>query len=175
MSRIGTASTRIGSRSVATVVPATFQLDDEAERREREAEHLRAGVAHEHERPAVRPQVERQEAAARQGAEREREDEHRVVRVDGDGVDGEEAECDRGERRGEAVHVVEQVEGVRHPDQPEQRNERRRRRRLWISWTSVPVARTIAGGGELRRELRQRRQSVDVVDEPGDEEEVEPP
>ena len=34
-------------------------------------------------------------------------------------VDGEEGACDRGERRGEPVHVVEQVERVRHPDQPE--------------------------------------------------------
>ena len=52
VSRIGTARTRTGRISVATVVPATRQLDDEPERGEREPEHLAARVAHEDERAA---------------------------------------------------------------------------------------------------------------------------
>src|SRR4029077_19169640 len=68
----------------------------QAERREREPEDLRARVAHEDERLAVRTEVERQEPGTRESAcKRERED--RVVRMDRDGVDREEDERDAGE------------------------------------------------------------------------------
>ena len=59
VSRIGTARTSTGRTNVATVVPATRQLDEEAERGEREAERLAPGVAHEDERRAARTEVER--------------------------------------------------------------------------------------------------------------------
>ena len=112
-----------------------------------------------------RPQVERQEADARERAgEREGEDE--VARVHGDRVDREEAERDRGERRREAVHVVEQVERVRHADEPDDRDR-----------VADPVVADELhlragrehdhGGADLRRELRERAEAVEVVDEPG--------
>ena len=169
VSRIGTASTRIGSNSVATVVPATFQLAVEPECGEREAEHLAAGVAHEDSRGALRPQVERQEAGARE-RERKREREHGVVRVDRDRVDREEDGRDRCERRREAVHVVEQVEGVRHPDEPDECDEAREEVVGDQPGDRQSLPDHDPGGGELRGQLRDRAERVEVVEKAGDEE-----
>ena len=90
----------------------------EPERREREAEELASRVAHEDRGGLAGPEVEGQEAGAGQ-ADRERDDEHEPVRVRGRRVDGEVGARDRGHRRREPVHVVEEVERVRHPDEPE--------------------------------------------------------
>ena len=145
-------------------VPARGQ----AERREREAEHLCARVAHEHERFSPRAEVEGQEpgAGARTG---EREREVGVVRVNGDGVDREEPERDPGERGREPVHVVEQVERVRHPDEPEDRE--RPRDDMRVDQLDAGTGREHDHRGRnLEGELQLRRQRPHVVDEPGREE-----
>ena len=95
-----------------------------------------------------------QEAGARERA-REREREHGVVRVDGHGVDREEPERDRGERRREAVHVVEQVERVRHPDEPEER-DRAGEDVVVDELDGRPGREHDRAGGDLRGELRER-------------------
>ena len=158
----------MGSRSVATVEPATVQLAVSPSARECEAEHLAAAVAHEDCGRSAEPEVVRQEAEAGE-ADAEGEEGDEAVRVHGVGVDGEERTGDRRERRREPVHVVQQVEGVRHPDQPDEaqrggrdvvrddldadaRGEHDHRRR------------------DLRCDLRHRREAVDVVEQPGDEE-----
>ena len=144
----------------------------EPERGQREAEHLRARVAHEDERLAAGAQVVGQEAGARERA-CEREGEHRVARVDRHCVDREEDERDPRERRREPVHVVEQVERVSHPDEPEQREPP-------ADHVAVDQLHVRAGREdddrrrELQAELRERRQRADVVDEPGDEEDRDP-
>ena len=102
---------------------------------------------------AARAEVERQEATAGE-PEREREDEHEVVRVHGDGVDGEVRAGDRGERCGEAVHVVEEVEGVRDPDEPDDR-DRRRDGVVREQLHAQAACHCDAGGPELGRELRR--------------------
>ena len=116
VSRMGIASTRSGSSMVATVVPAARPARREAERGEEEPEQLAPRVPHEHLRTA-RTEVERKEAEAGE-REGEREHEDEVVLVDGRGVDREVEARHRRERRGEAVHVVEEVEGVRDADEP---------------------------------------------------------
>ena len=81
-----------------------------------------------------------------------------VIRVNGHGVDREEEERDRGERRGEPVHVVEQVEGVRDPDEPDDARSRRRPR-SFVDQLDVRAGREDdRRRGALRRELRERRQ-----------------
>ena len=96
----------------------------QAERGEREPDHLASRVAHEDGGRLARPEVERQEAGDRE-REGERDDEQQVVGVDRHGVDGEEGGGDHGERPREPVHVVEQVERVRHADEPERADRRR--------------------------------------------------
>src|ERR671938_557248 len=112
VSRIGTARTRIGRKSVATVVPAAFQLAD------------RPSAASAKPRSWL-PESPMKTAARAREADGGGEDEHEPVRVRRDGVDREVGARDPGERRGEAVHVVEQVEGVRHPDEPDERDRGR--------------------------------------------------
>ena len=140
----------------------------ERERGEPEADHLAARVAHEHGRALPRPQVEGQEADTR-AAERQGDDEAELARVAGDRVDREDGARDRGERRGQAVHVVEQVEGVRDPDEPHQA-ERGREQVVGDDLDREPGDEHEAGRCELGRELRDRLQRVEVVGEPGEEE-----
>ena len=141
----------------------------ERERREREAEHLAPRVAHEHVRGAAGPQVEREEAGARE-PEREREHEHGVVRMLGCGVDREVAARDRRERRGEPVHVVEEVEGVRDPDEPED-PDRPREDVVPDDLDLEPAREHDDSGADLERELDDRAQVPNVVEEAGGEEE----
>ncbi len=172
VSRIGTASTRIGSKSVATVVPATFQL---AERPS--AASVKPSTC-EPESPMKtsallpRPEVEGQEAGTgERPCERDRED--GVARVDGDRVDREERERDRRKGRGEPVHVVEQVERVRHADEPEQ---------CEAPGDDLRVDQLHVGPGrqhddrrcKLDCELADRRQRAQVVDQPCGEEQRDP-
>ena len=137
----------------------------ERERGEPEADHLAAGVAHEDDGLPAGAEVERQEADAG-AAECERDDEHELARVARrDRVDGEHGARDRGQRRGEPVHVVEQVEGVRDPDEPDRADRRSRAR---SSRRSRPTARREHDSrrGELGRELQQRAEREDVVGSP---------
>ncbi len=120
----------------------------------------------------MRAEVVRQEPAARARA-RERDREVHVVGVDRDGVDREERERDPCERRGEAVHVVEQVERVRHPDEPEDRERPRDDRRVHELHARARRE-DDHRRGDLRGELHLRRQRVQVVDEARDEEERRP-
>ena len=171
VSRIGTASTRIGSSSVATVVSATFQLAASAERREREPEHLAARVAHEDGgRLAGRRLKGRKPTQASRDGERER----RARRRSGASVTAsiaKNAAGDRGERRREAVHVVEQVERVRHPDEPDDARSRSASDVVRDDLAPRSAGREHdRGRADLRAELRDRRQRVEVVGEPGDEE-----
>ncbi len=141
----------------------------QAERGEREAEQLRAGVAHEDERLLAGAQVERQEAEDAR-AERDGDDEHEPRLVLEPGVDREERERDHGEARREPVHVVEQVEGVRHPDEPD--DAERPREQRGVDELHVGAGREDdRSRTELRGELRGGRQRAQVVDEPGEEEE----
>ena len=114
------------------------------------------------------PEVEEQEA---EGCERQADREHQQqpLLVHGQRVDREEGGGDQPECPGEAVHVVEQVERVRHSDQPEQADHRREH----VVRDDLHLE---AGGERDRRrpeldgELHRRRHRVDVVDEPGGEE-----
>ena len=107
-----------------------------------------ARVAHEDERlPPGRRLNGRKPAQAQRAGERERED--GVVRVDVTASIAKNAKRS-GERRREAVHVVEQVERVRHADEPEQRERATRRRALWISCDVRAGREHDHGGGELR-------------------------
>ena len=133
-----------------------------------EAEHLRAGVAHERLGRPAQAQVEAQEADARK-CQREREHEHRVVRVDGDGVEREVAGRDRGERGREPVHVVEQVERVRHPDEPDH-TQRHRDPVAPDDLDRQAAPQRDRSCAELRPELRPGGKRVQVVDEPREEE-----
>ncbi len=149
--------------------PGDLPARDEAERGKCKAEHLASRVAHEHERAAAAPEVERQEAEARESAGQS-ERERRVVGVHRDRVDGEEEERDRGERRSEAVHVVEQVERVRKPDQPDDGD--RISDDLVVHELDVRAAHDHdRGGGALRGQLGERPEPVEVVDEAADEHE----
>ena len=140
----------------------------DAARGEREAEDLAAGVAHEDPRGPLAAQVEGQERDA--GAEqRERDDEDGDVRVQRCGVDREEQRGDRGEHRGEAVHVVEHVERVRQPDQP-QRREREGEPVIRDDRHLEAGREDYCRGAELDDELDDRRHAEDVVEHAGDEE-----
>ena len=118
-------------------------------------------------RAVAGPQVEREEAAAGE-AEREREASTVSFGCAVDRVDREVSAGDDRERRGEAVHVVEQVERVRDADEPEEA----------IATPSMSFADDLDGrpardhddrGRELRGELRERAQVPEIVDEPRDE------
>ena len=103
---------------VATVEPATFQLDARPSAARTNPSiwlplspmNTAAGRLH--------AQVVGQEAQARE-TDAEGDRKRDVVWVNGHGVDREVGTRDRREGRGEPVHVVEQVEGVRHPDEPQ--------------------------------------------------------
>ncbi len=152
--------------------PGDLPARGEAQRRQREPEHLRAGIAHEDERLAPTTEVEGQEAGTCERP-RERDREDGVARMDGDRVDREERERDRSEGRGEPIHVVEQVERVRHPDEPDQRE--RPGDHLVVDQLHVrPGGEHDDRRGELDGELADRRQRTQVVDQPCGEEERDP-
>ena len=137
-------------------------------RGEGEAEHLAAGVSHEHPCGSVAAQVEREEREA--GIEqRERDDEDGGIAMQRRGVDREEESGDRGECRREAVHVVEHVERVRQPDEPERR-EREREPVVRDDRDLEAAGENDGRRRELRTELRDRRQAEHVVDKACDEE-----
>ena len=140
----------------------------EAERGEREAEHLAAAVAHEHGGRPAQAKVVRQEAEAGE-ADAEGEGRDEMVRVLRERIEREEGARDRGQGRREPVHVVEQVEGVRHADEPHDA-EHRRRDVVADDLDADAGDEHEGGGGELGPELRERREVVDVVEQPGHEE-----
>jgi hypothetical protein len=165
VSRIGTASTRIGSSSVATGDrPARRQ----PERGECEAEHLTAAITHEDGGRAVQAQVVREEAEARE-ADAEREHGNRVARVHGERVNCKERTGDSSERRCEPVHVVQQVERVRHSDEPEEA-EHRRGNVVGDDLHADAGREDERRRGGLGRDLRERREPVDVVEQSGGKE-----
>ena len=138
----------------------------EADAGEPEAEQLAACVAHE-DGGAARPEVAREEADARE-PERERERQHEVAVVHGRCVDREVRAGDRRQRRGEAVHVVEEVERIRDPDQPDECDHDGDdvvREQLHLQ----PGCDHETGRGELREQLDERLQPDDVVDQARDE------
>jgi hypothetical protein len=140
----------------------------ERERGEREAQHLAARVAHENRGAAAPAQVERQEARAGE-REREREDEHEPARILRHRVERVVAASDDGQRRREAVHVVQQVERVRDPDEPEEADDDGQH----VAFDDLDrqaAAEDDACGGELRCELRERLQRERVVEQAGGEE-----
>ena len=139
----------------------------ERERGEAEADHLAAGVAHEDPGTAAGPQVEREKAEAG-AAERERDHETELARVLVERGDREDRAGDGRERGREAVHVVEQVERVRDPDQPDE-PEHRREHVVADDLDRQPGGEDDGRGGELGRQLRDRPEREDVVDETGDE------
>ena len=83
-------------------------------------------------------------------------DEHDLGSGAVDGVDREERARDRGERRREAVHVVEQVERVRDPDEPDER-EREREHVVGDDLDREPGREHDRRGRELGCELRDGR------------------
>ena len=141
----------------------------ERERGEREPEHLAPRVAHEDVRGAPGPQVEGEEARAGP-PEREREDEHGLALVLGQRVDREVRARDRGQRRREAVHVVEQVERVRDPDEPED-PDAPGEDVVADDLHLQPAGERDHRGADLDRELDEGAQVPQVVDQPGREEE----
>ena len=93
--------------------------------------------------------------------------------MDGGRVDREVATGDGGERRGEAVHVVEQVEGVRDPDEPDQGHDNRDdvvREQLDAEAACDHDRRR----RELCYELRERTEMEDVVEQSGSEDQRAP-
>ena len=168
VSRIGTASTSTGSSSVATVEPATVQLDASPSAASAKPSTwaplspMKTAAG-----PAEAEVVGQEADAGEADAEREQRDE--VARMHRVRVDREERAGDRGERRREAVHVVEQVERVRHADQP---GDADHRRDDGVADDLHAHARDEheRGGRALRAELRERRQMEEVVGEAGGEE-----
>ena len=135
VSRIGTASMIIGSSSVATVVPASFQLADEASAASanpitwlpESPMNTAAGLRGRRlkGRKPTQASATASESISTSGV--------RVVR---ERVDREVRAGDRGERRRQAVHVVEQVERVRHARRARAARSRWRGRR----WRRSPRA-----------------------------------
>ena len=148
--------------------PGRCPAGGERERGEPETDHLAAGVAHEDNGLAAGSQVEGEEADAR-AAERERDDDRELARVPRDRIHGEHGAGDRRERRGQPIHVVEQVERVRDPDQPDDAEDGGEQVRV-DDLDGQPRSEDDSCGGELRRELRDRGEREEVVDETGDEE-----
>ena len=152
VSSTGTASTRIGRRSVATVDPATFQL---AARPSAASAKPSTCAPESPMKTSALPPGRRLNGRnpAHAHAPASANARSRAIRVDGDGVDREEPERDPGERRREAVHVVEQVERVRHADEPEDRE--RPRDEVRVDQLDAGTGREHDhGGGDLQRELR---------------------
>ena len=89
--------------------------------------------------------------------------------MDRHSVDREQRRCDRRERSGQAVHVVEQVEGVGHPDEPDE-TDRCCEHVVADDLDGDTCGEHDRGRAELDGELDDRRQRADVVDETGCEE-----
>ena len=167
VSRIGTASTRIGSRKVATVVPATFQLADRprAARKnpstcEPESPMKTSALPRRLRLNGRKPRQARAPARASASAA--------WLGWTVTASIAKKPNAIAGERRGEPVHVVEQVERVRHADEPEEREGPGDH--LRVDQLHVGAGREHQhGGSDLRAELDERRQGPEVVDQPGDE------
>src|SRR5207247_9352009 len=130
------------------------------------AEHLAPAVAHEDGGRPPQAEVVREKAETGEAdAEREYGDE--VAWVNGVGVDREERARDRGQRRGEPVHVVEQVERVRHSDDPENA-DRSGRDVVAYDLHPDPAGQDERGRRQLCAELRKGREMEDVVQEAGE-------
>ena len=168
MSRIGTASTSSGQHEARQRRAGGGPARRQRERGEAEADHLTAGVAHEDPGAAAGTQVEGEKAEAG-AAERERDHERELTRVLVERGDREDGAGHGRERRGKAVHVVEQVEGVRDPDEPDEA-ERRREQVVADDLDRQPGSQDDGRRRELGRQLGDRLQRVDVVDEAGHEE-----
>ena len=168
VSRIGIASTSSGSTMPVSVAPAVVQLEASASEASpkpitwlpespMKTTALRPGLRLNGRKPTQAPPS----ASARTSRE--------LARVLRDRIDGEHGAGDRRERRGQPVHVVEQVERVRDPDQPDDAEDGREHVRV-DDLDRQPRSEDDSGGGELRRELRDRAEREEVVDEAGDEE-----
>ena len=151
------------------VAPAVVQLEGEgtSERRPKPITWLPESPMKTAAR-SRRPQVEGEEADAGP-AERERDGQARLARVPHDRIDREDGARHRGERRGQAVHVVEEVERVRDPDEPDEA-QHRREHVVADHLDREAGAEHRRRGPELGDELRHRAERVDVVNEPGREE-----
>ena len=143
VSRIGTASTMIGSESVATVEPATVQLDASPSAASANPSTwlplspMNTAAGRRRRRLYGRKPMQAKQMPSESVA-------IEVARVHRERVDREEGAGDRRERRSEAVHVVEKVEGVRHPDEPDDADARREHRGSPTISTRTPDARTSA-------------------------------
>ena len=145
----------------------------EAERGEREAERLAAGVAHEDERPSPGPQVEREEAeAGGRAGEREAE-----VRVTGCWVTASTAKKANAIAASVAASPSMLSSRLNAFEMPISHTTAIASAitSLWTIWTCVPVAehdrRRTALGGELRRAVPG---AEEIVGEPGEEDERDP-
>ena len=169
VSRIGIARISSGSSTVATVVPATVQLDASANDASAKPSTwlpespMNTWAA----RPGRRLNGRKPDARE---PERDREREHGVVRVLGRRVDREVRAGDRRQRRREPVHVVEQVERVRDPDEPED-PDTPREHVVSDDLDLEPAREHDHRGADLEPELDERAQVAQVVDEAGGEEE----
>ena len=175
VSRIGIASTSSGSSVVASVVPATFQLDESANDASAKPSTWLPESPMKTAAAAAGPQVE---AAGSRGRRRRAQSARTSTARFGCSVAASIAKYgagDRRERRRQAVHVVEQVERVRDPDEPDER-ERDREHVVADHLDRKPAADHHRRGAELRRELRERRQVVDVVERgPATKRSAQPP
>ena len=169
VSMIGTARTRSGRNS--TTVDAVFRRPGDRDRREREAEHERARVAHEDPR---REEVVAEEPDA--GAGDDRREHGRVDLAERQRDHGEGDARDRADAGGEPVHPVEEVDHVHHRHDPDDR-ERHADPRRHVDGAEERQREVVdpdaerrrdRGGQHLAGQLHDRRQPAEVVDRADD-------
>ena len=119
---------------------------------------------------AARAQVEGEEAAAREAERRVRGPARGRSGARSTASIAKYAQATVGERRREAVHVVEQVERVRDADEPDERDHDATTS-FAISSTRSPLATTIPAAPNWATSFSERLQADDVVEQPGNEEE----
>ena len=167
VSRIGIASTRSGSRIVATVVPATVQLAASAS----DARPNPISWLPESPMKTAAPRCGRRLNGRKPPHARPSEIASASTVSFSCAVSASIAKYaarDDRQRRGEAVHVVEQVEGVRDADEPEE-TDGPREDVVPDDLDVQPAREHDDSGGDLRGELRDRAQVAEIVDEPCDE------
>ena len=119
---------------------------------------------------ARRPGRRLKEEADAGPAERERDDEAELARIPHDRIDREDGARHRGERRGQASMLSRRLNAFVIPTSQTRPSTSRARGADHLDREAEPGAR----GAELGDELRDRAERVDVVDEPGREEDLQP-
>ena len=163
VSRIGTARIRIGSIERRDGRPGDAPARGEPERGQREADREAARVAHEDERAAVAAQVERQEADAR-GRAREREGEDEVAACTVTASIAKKPNAIAASVAARPSMLSSRLNAFVTPDEPDER-DRVADPLVADELHLRPGREHDRRGGDLRGELGERVEAVEVVDE----------